>query len=59
MITMILLVLLLTLIDNLMLSLEYNQGSQNVLYVVLLSSVFELQMLSPVLTSEVPVAFLC
>lgn len=59
MITMMLLVLLLTLIDNLMLSLEYNQGSQNVLYVVLLSSVFELQMLSPVLTSEVPVAFLC
>lgn len=59
MITMMLLVLLLTLIDNLMLSLEYNQGSQNVLYVVLLSSVFELQMLSAVLTSEVPVAFLC
>lgn len=59
MITMMLLVLLLTLIDNLMLSLEYNQGSQNVLYVVLLSSVFELQMLSPVLTSEIPVAFLC
>lgn len=34
------LLLSLTLIDNLMLSLKYNQGSQNVLYVVLLSSVF-------------------
>lgn len=39
-ITMMLLLSLLTLIENLILSLKYNQGSQNVLYVVLLSSVF-------------------